>query len=397
MQDQPDQKNSAIYFDGTSNRKRRITLRMGTGLELIEDGRRFGTWPYPDIRRVDGPHGRMRLRSVCALPLARVEFENAAMEQTLASRCPSLDIDRGGTASAGRIVLWSLAAICSIIAVAYYGIPVIADRLAPYMPAQVEARIGEAVDTQVRALFGNKVCDDAEGRAAFAKLVDKLRRAGGVETSLNAQVLSAAVPNAFALPGGKIYLFDRLLQKAQSADEIAGVIAHELGHVRHRDTLRKLIQTGGTSFLIGLLFGDVVGGGAVVFTTQSMLDASYSRRAEQSADDFSVEVMHKLGRSPKAMGELLMRITGTQGDKSLTILASHPMSEDRLAAMQKQDRPVTGEALLSPREWSALKNICGRGRRNTHELSPNELSPSEPSPSEPNTREPNSQEEGFGG
>jgi Zn-dependent protease with chaperone function len=392
MQDQPDQKNSAIYFDGASNRKHRITLRMGTGLELIEDGRRVGTWLYPDIRRVDGPHGRMRVRSVGALPLARVEFENAAMEQTLAARCPSLEIDRGGTASAGRIVLWSLGAICSIIAVAYYGIPVIADRLAPYVPAQVVARIGEAVDTRVRAIFGDKVCEDAEGRAAFAKLVDKLKRAGGVQAPFDAQALYAAMPNAFALPGGKIYLFDGLLQKAQNADEIAGVIAHELGHVHHRDTLRKLIQTGGTSFLIGLLFGDVVGGGAVVLTAQSMLDASYSRQAEQRADDFSVQVMHKLGRSPKPMGELLMRITGAQGKKSPTILASHPISEDRLAAMQKQDRPVTGEALLSPREWFALKNICGRGRRNAREPSH-----SEPSPNEPTTREPNSREEGFGG
>ena len=51
--------------------------------------------------------------------------------------------------------------------------------------------------------------------------------------------------------------------------------------MKHRDSMRKIIQTGGTSFLIGLLFGDVIGAGAVIFATRSMLDASYSRDAER--------------------------------------------------------------------------------------------------------------------
>jgi predicted Zn-dependent protease len=51
-------------------------------------------------------------------------------------------------------------------------------------------------------------------------------------------VLASPVPNAFALPGGRIYLLNGLLQKAESADEIAGVIAHEMGHVSHRDQTR---------------------------------------------------------------------------------------------------------------------------------------------------------------
>jgi Zn-dependent protease with chaperone function len=328
------------------------------GLQIVENGIVVQTWPYGAIRRVEGPPGRLRLRCVDGLPLARLEVGDAATAQALVSRCPTLDADRGGSGHTGRIVFWSLAAICSIVAVIYFGIPLFADRLAPMVPASVEKRIGEAVDARVRALFGGKVCANAAGQAAFASLVDKLKRAGAVEMPLDAAVLSASVPNAFALPGGKIYLLDGLLQKAQSVDEVAGVIAHELGHVHHRDNLRKLIQTGGTSFLVGLLFGDVFGGGAVVFAARSLLDASYSRQAEQSADDFAVEVMRKLGRSPKPMGELLTRITGTHAKVNLTILASHPMTEDRMAAMQKADRPNSGPDLLSAQEWSALRSIC---------------------------------------
>jgi Zn-dependent protease with chaperone function len=171
-------------------------------------------------------------------------------------------------------------------------------------------------------------------------------------------VLSTPVPNAFALPGGKVYLFNGLLAKAGNADEIAGVLAHELGHLKHRDNMRGLIHNGGTSFLIGLLFGDVTGSGALIFASRSLFTASYSRDAEQNADTFSIEVMHALGRSPKPMGELLFRVTGKEADKSLSILASHPLTEDRLARMNHEDRPPSGPALLTPQEWRSLKAIC---------------------------------------
>ena len=175
-------------------------------------------------------------------------------------------------------------------------------------------------------------------------------------------MLGTSLRNAVALPGGKVYMLDGLLQRAENADEIAGVLAHEIAHVHHRDGLRRLIQTGGTSFLIGLLFGDVIGGGALIFATQHLLDASYSRETEQSADAFAIEVMNKLGRAPAPMGELLLRITGAEGRKGkggASLLSSHPLTEDRLATMKKLGRGNTGPELLSADEWRALKAVCG--------------------------------------
>ena len=147
-------------------------------------------------------------------------------------------------------------------------------------------------------------------------------------------------------------------RRRATPDEIAGVLAHELGHVQHRDSLRRIIQTGGTSFLIGLLFGDVTGGGAMVFIGRSLFDASYSRDAERDADAFAMEVMHKLGRSPKPMGEFLFRVTGAESGKTLSILASHPLTEERRDLMAREARANTGPEILSPGEWRALKNIC---------------------------------------
>jgi predicted Zn-dependent protease len=167
--------------------------------------------------------------------------------------------------------------------------------------------------------------------------------------------------NAVALPGGRIYVLDGLIKRAETADELAGVIAHELGHVHNRDSLRKIIQHGGTSFLIGLLFGDVMGSSAVIFASRTLIDTSYSRDAERGADAFTIETMQKLGRSARPMGELLFRVTGAQKN-GLTIVASHPLSEERLDVMRKAERPMTGAELLTPGQWKALKGICSSTR-----------------------------------
>ncbi len=171
-------------------------------------------------------------------------------------------------------------------------------------------------------------------------------------------VLSSKVPNAFALPGGNVYVLQGLLDKATNADELAGVLAHEFGHVAHRDGLRMLIENGGTSFLAGLLFGDITGVGVVLTLGRTLIDARYSRSAESAADAFAIQVMADLGRSPKPMGELLLRITGNEKDNPLAIFASHPITAERVAAFNNVSNAVTGPEILSAQEWRALKDIC---------------------------------------
>ena len=172
-------------------------------------------------------------------------------------------------------------------------------------------------------------------------------------------------PNAFATgrnPEHAAVCVTTGLLQTLDRDEIAGVIAHELGHLKHRDNMRGLIYNGGTSFLIGLLFGDITGSSAVIFASRTLVTSSYSREAETAADTFSIEVMQKLGRPPKAMGELLLRVTGKEGGKGLTIISTHPLTEDRLARMSSEDQTAKGPPLLTDAEWQALKGICGAGK-----------------------------------
>jgi Zn-dependent protease with chaperone function len=341
----------AIFYDGTSNRRRTVEVGFNDRLEISEDGSAPVLWAYADVRRVDSPPGILRVSCLSAPTLARLEIRDPAVAAELVSRCTQIGEHGSDGRGVAKIVGWSLAATVSIVLVVLFAIPFAADRLAPLVPPALERRVGDAADVQIRAIFGNKVCDGAAGQLAFSKLVNRLREQAGLDTLPQAAVLPSRVPNAFALPGGRIYLFDGLLAKAENPDEIAGVLAHELGHLNHRDNMRALIYNGGTSFLIGLLFGDVTGSSAVIF----------ARKAEQDADTFSIGVMHRLGRPSKPMGELLFRVTGKQGDDALSILASHPLTEDRLKRMSEEDRPPSGPPLLTAEEWTSLKAICSSG------------------------------------
>jgi Zn-dependent protease with chaperone function len=354
----PVPRSSVIYFDGTSSRRHAVTLGFNDELEIEADRHRLAGWPYADIRRADSPSGTLRLTCLTAPVLARLEIRDAAAAAELIARCTRLDENLPGQRGVAKIVGWSIAAAVSIVGVIWFGVPLAADRLTPLVPQAFERRLGAVADGQVRTLFGGKVCDNAAGQAAFTKLMTDLREAAGLDPSIQAAVLATPIPNAFALPGGKVYLLNGLLAKADNPDEIAGVLAHELGHLRHRDGTRNLIYNGGTSFLIGLLFGDITGSSALIFASRSLVTASYSREAEQNADTVSIEVMHKLGRPTKAMGELLFRVTGKEADKGSSILANHPLTEDRLARMSSEDLPPTGPPLLTAAEWTSLKAIC---------------------------------------
>lgn len=191
------------------------------------------------------------------------------------------------------------------------------------------------------------------------KVAAAVKQAAGLrDVTIRAAVFSSPIANAFALPGGTIYLFEGMLAKAENADEIAGILAHEFGHLKYRHAMRNLIYDGGTSFLIGLLFGDITGSGALIFASRVLVTASYSREAEQDADTFAIDTMHRLGRSPRPMGELIFRVTGEERDDGLSMLSSHPLTEDRRARMSSEDRRPSKPPLLTKAEWALLKGIC---------------------------------------
>lgn len=360
----------ASYFDGVTSARHDVTVTLGaSALQIIaSDGHVLAEWSYAELESIPSPQGLLRIGRIDSPVLARLDVRDAKLAAAIDDL--SVPIDRSGRAERRgrrRVVFWSLAATVSLLLVAIYGVPEIASRLTPIVPYAAEIKLGAAVDAQVRGMLDKSgagprfVCGSAEaeqaGRAAFDKMFAKLEQAARQPIPLRIMVVRNEDANAVTLPGGVIYVFYGLIEQAESADEVAGVIAHELGHVAHRDGTRTVLQHGAMSLLFGLLLGDFVGGGAVIIAAKAILQTSYSRGVEAAADDYAVDLMKTLGADPRALGTILTRIAGSSHG-SLKLLLDHPETRDRVNAINSRAGAAPSNPILAQSEWADLKRVC---------------------------------------
>jgi Zn-dependent protease with chaperone function len=363
---------TGVYFDGATSRRQDVHVAVAAAVAIVApDGRRLAAWPFDDLREIDGFPDGMRLTREGGPPLARLEIRDAALADEIRRLSPKLRARRAAERGVQRkVVLWSLAAVVSAVLFGLYGVPALADRVAPLLPWGVDQRMGAVADAQIRFVLpvrdGGFECgakpDEAAGRAALDVLAKRLSDGAALPVPIKVVAVRSDMVNALALPGGTIYLFDGLIQRADSPDELAGVLAHEIGHVASRDGARRMLQAGGMSFLFGFVLGDFVGGGAAVTAVRALSEASYSRVAEADADRYSVALMRRIEADPKALGSLFARLDGGEaGDDGsvLDYLASHPAAGERRRAIDAAAGDGPRKPLLDGPAFEALKGICG--------------------------------------
>lgn len=359
---------SGIFYDGQSARPNNVTVTVTPANRVFltdEAGNAVASWPCDDVRMADAPPGLLRMR-VQTDEQARLEVSDAMLAQTLMLSCTYLKhgdaIERSTTL---KIVGWSIAACVSLVLVAVYGVPAIAERLVPFIPYAVDQQLGAGVKTSlVQQLSDGKVCKpEPAAQSAFLKVKDKLlAHASDLNGSVDIVILPSSMKNAFALPGGHVMIMSALLEGAKSPDEVAGVIAHELGHVAGRHSMHKLVAESGLYFLLGIVLGDFSGSTVLIAGSRAILNAGYSRDAERDADRYAIELMARADGDPAAFASMLERFSAGSPFGVLNILSSHPHTEERVVEIRTiTDDRMGGrspDSLLSEVEWRALKTYC---------------------------------------
>jgi predicted Zn-dependent protease len=151
--------------------------------------------------------------------------------------------------------------------------------------------------------------------------------------------------NAFALPGGFVYVNRGALHAARSEDEIAGVLAHEIAHValRHgtNQASKAYIAQTGLNFITGIFGGEsqsriaqvmgMIGGFGL-----NTLFLKYNRSAESEADLLGVRMMRSAGYNPYGLIQFLQTIQRHSGGRSVEFLSSHPNPENRIAQLERE-------------------------------------------------------------
>jgi Zn-dependent protease with chaperone function len=356
----------ARYSDGRTAAVQAVDVELDSaGLAIrSRDGTTLATWPAGSIRRVGAAEPDGPLRLGCVGAEARLTVDDAALSRRLQARCPALGESLyASRTSSWKIALWCGGAVASVTLLLFVVVPLFARQVVHVVPASLETKAGiwtSAVLIQVLVppdRRGHAVCATPAGTAALQHLVSTLDRNAELPQTLTVQVINTPVINALALPGGQILVFRGLLDFAADANEVAGVLAHEIAHVERRHPLQMAIEVSSGVFLVGLLLGDAVGVSVAASLGGAMLASHYTRDMEAEADQRGLALMHAANLATAPMGAFFRRLAARPGTPAeLPLLASHPGLE--LRAAQILSEPAAGGPALTAPEWAALKSIC---------------------------------------
>lgn len=379
----------AQYSDGQSARIEDVRVMVHAGVQrgqgdlvvVLPDGRRV-TWQIAQMRalRDQGHAGVMTLIPEPGAD-ARLWVRDPGVQAILRNAAPELGSYRADAGVLKRIALWSGGAVAAILLIVFVLVPAISDQLAPLIPPEAERKLGEATIDQLKWVFAKvgagdiRECENPAGRVALGRMQARLSAEFETPYAINLRVVDHRMPNAFAVPGGQIVIFDGLLKKATSPEEVAGVLGHEMGHVVNRDPTRLALRSTGTVGILGLLVGDFTGGTALLLVSERLIAASYAQDAEAAADEFAVRVLGDAGLPSTPFGNFFDRMADIVGDGNglLSHLASHPNIRERAEAARDADRVGDGDfkPVLSAADWKALQAICDApaagGEKNTRD------------------------------
>ncbi|MBL8566943.1 MAG: M48 family metallopeptidase [Hyphomicrobiaceae bacterium] len=332
------------------------------GLVILRDGEEQLIWPYGALATAEplSTHAVDALVSYRYQPGASLFVPSGGFARRLAELAPHLTTS-AARRRAATPWLWAAAGVVVI------GIAISAMQLSPartiasMMPDNVRNALGERT---IRAMTeGRKVCETPAGLRAVDTLSHRLTGAVPTGNRFQITVVDWGLVNAFATPGNRIVLTRGLIAKAGGPDEVAGVLAHEMGHGIELHPETGIVRSIGLAAAVELMLG---GGGTVGNLGAMLLQLSYSRQAEREADERALDMLRGAGISANGIADFFRRIEGlsagsNEGDGGggvTGMLSTHPATADRLRRIAAAPRYPSTPA-LSPADWQAMKTMCG--------------------------------------
>lgn len=209
-----------------------------------------------------------------------------------------------------------------------------------------------------------KISTDKETNAYVERVGKRLLTgARDVQFPFTFKVVMDDSVNAFAVPGGHIYVHTGLIKAATNEDELAAVMAHEINHAVARHGTRQMTQQYGYSLVLQLLLGD--NPGMLTQLATSLFGQAgtmaYSRSMENQADYLGVETMARAGYNPGAMLTFFTKLESMGGAKSTQLeqfFSSHPLTSERVERVRtaiNQLPPTTYSGPSDKKEFSRIK------------------------------------------
>lgn len=345
------------YSDGKSAATSTVAARLGDrGVEITGfSGGEPLIWSYGALSTSAPLGGATRdVLLGCAHQKGATLFvEDATFATELARHAPHL------TARAVRLRhatpwLWAFAGVLAIAGLVWAMDLSPARAVAGLLPDRTRNALGAQV---VQSMVGTrKVCATPTGRAALDTLVTRLSAAAQGRKPFKVVVVDWGLVNAFAAPGEQIVLTRGLIAKAGGPDEVAGVLAHEMGHGLELHPETGLVRALGLSAAIELMAGG--SSGTLANLGLVLAQFSYTRAAEREADRHALRILQSAAISPQGIVDFFTRVEKSDGSGGGSdLLRTHPQIGERRKAAEAVP-PYQATASLTEADWQALRAIC---------------------------------------
>jgi beta-barrel assembly-enhancing protease len=348
---------NAIYFNGQSARDHAVTVRED-GVNLIFSGEETPEtiWSIAGLHPVDAPSpGQPYRLTHDNKPGARLIIRDESFVVGLVARSSHL---KGGYSKRdiSHIFGWIAGGLAVVAALGYVAIALLPDRWRNRVGKQMEASLVDHA----------KVCSTPAGDAALGAMIAALAEGSPELPSISVHVYDIPILNAFAVSGGNIILTRELVEKADAPDEVAGVLAHEIGHVYHRHPEAQLVRMEGIQILASVFTGSN-GGDTLTSIASVAALLSYSRAAESEADAYARDTLTRASIDPVGLKHFFEKVVKLEGESKKesgpfaalgNLFATHPGTEDRIKEIMPLPAGQTAKPSLSDEQWKALKSIC---------------------------------------
>jgi predicted Zn-dependent protease len=337
------------------------------GLLLEPAGGQPVRWPYPDLAGEIGGDEHEWIFLSCpgaASGVAQLALRDPAAIAAIAARTagPARDLLARFEAEHRRharrrwrgLAAFAIAAGITAVAGWLFLTRAAPELVAASVPPATEQLLGQAAIAQL--LAGEDEIKAGPAVEAVKAIMDRLTAAVADNPyRFEVHVVRSEVVNAAALPGGGIVVFSGLLAEAGSAEEVAGVLAHEIQHVLHRDSLRQLVGQLGGAAVIAIAFG---GGDLAALVRQAgAIDRlAYGREQEAAADRDGLALLAAAGLPPAAMPDFFARLEQREARGLPEFLSTHPDTARRIAELRRlaAATPVTAPRPLDI-DWAAVR------------------------------------------
>ncbi len=330
------------WSDGRSSRLRSVQVsRIGDSLQVDDGVGDVQSWPLATVR-ISPRLGRTP-RTLSLPDGGRIELPDSAALDIWFPRPPSRVeafadwLERRKYAIAAS----ALITVALIVGFVQYGLPWGAQKIAERLPPAVERSASDQVVRVLEKLHLQPTQLPAARQAALQSQFKAMIKDEPRTEQMRLVLVDAPGigPNAFALPDGRIYMTDELVELAESDDELLAMLAHEAGHHVHRHGMRGAIESSSVFVLAGLMLGDISGSSLTVSVPATLLSNGFSRGHEREADQYAFALLKRHGKSPKDFAGLMSRLMkeNGMGDADggvIGYLSTHPPSEERVRAAE---------------------------------------------------------------